>query len=120
MSADRQGAHPTFGTMNTRIIITISALAAATTLGIAGVAAATSFGDDNEQPITGAALPIASGAALAHTGQGRVTDTEIGDEDGFYEVEVTLDDGRQIDVQLDEDLNVVGAAEDLEGEAGAD
>jgi uncharacterized membrane protein YkoI len=63
---------------------------------------------DNEQPITGEAYDKAVEAALAHTGEGRVTETEAGDEDSYYEVEVTLDDGSQVDVQLDRDFNVVG------------
>ena len=61
-----------------------------------------------DQPITGPDLKRASAAALAYVGEGRVTETEIEDEESYYEVEVTLDDGRQIDVQLDEAFNVVG------------
>ncbi len=61
-----------------------------------------------DQPITGPDLEPASAGALAHVGEGRVTDTEIEDEESYYEVEVTLDNGRQIDVQLDEAFNVVG------------
>jgi uncharacterized membrane protein YkoI len=64
--------------------------------------------DTETGPITGADLERASEAALAHTGEGRVTDTEVEDEESYYEVEVTLDDGSQVDVQLDEDFNVVG------------
>ena len=45
-----------------------------------------------------------------------VTDTEVGDEDSYYEVEVTLDDGSQVDVQLDEGFNVVGGETDGAGE----
>ena len=37
-----------------------------------------------------------------------MTETEVGDEEGAYEVEVTLDDGRQVDVHLDLNLNVLG------------
>ena len=55
-------------------------------------------------------------AALAETGGGRITDTEVGDEDSYYEVEVTLDDGSQVDVQLDEGFNVVGGETDGAGE----
>lgn len=106
--------------MNKRTIITISSIGIAATIGIAGIATAAVRGDDNEQPITGAALITASAAALAHTGEGRVTETEIGDEDSYYEVEVTLDDGRQVDVQLDKDFRVVSAAADLEEETGND
>jgi uncharacterized membrane protein YkoI len=74
-----------------------------------GIAVATGAGgDDNEPAITGDALDRASAAALAHTGSGTVTETEVGDEESLYEVEVTLDDGSQVDVQLDADFNVVG------------
>jgi uncharacterized membrane protein YkoI len=69
-------------------------------------------GDDSEPPITGDALAQASQAALTHTGGGRVTDTEAGDEDSYYEVEVRLEDGSQVDVQLDERFNVVGGETD--------
>jgi hypothetical protein len=85
-----------------------------------GVAVATTgMGDDNEQPITGTALERASQAALDATGGGRVTETEVGDEESYYEVEVTLDDGSQVDVQLDENFHVVGQSGDSDG-AGDD
>jgi uncharacterized membrane protein YkoI len=100
------------------IIVAVLALA-----GIGGGAAlATGAMDDNEQPITGEALQKASDAALAHTGGGHVSETEVGDEDSYYEVEVTMDDGSQVDVQLDENFNVVGdeadndSAEDEQGD----
>jgi hypothetical protein len=80
-----------------------------------GIAVATGGGDDSEGPITGDALARASEAALAHTGGGRVTETEVGDEESYYEVEVTLPDGRQVDVQLDEEFNVVGSSDDEDG-----
>jgi uncharacterized membrane protein YkoI len=85
----------------------------------AGMAAASSQGDDSEGPITGDALNKASAAALQETGNGRVTETEVGDEDSYYEVEVTLDDGSQVDVQLDRSFNVVGSSADNDG-AGDD
>jgi hypothetical protein len=83
-------------------------------LGAVTLTAVAKGGDDN-QPITGPALERASQAALAQTGGGRVTGTEVGDEESHYEVEVTLDDGSQIDVQLDESFNVVSQAADHEG-----
>lgn len=49
-------------------------------------------------------------------GGGTVTETEKGDEESLYEVEVTLDDGSQVDVQLDENFNVVSADADDESE----
>jgi hypothetical protein len=63
-------------------------------------------GAEKETPITGSDLEQASAAALDHLGEGRVTDTEVGDEESYYEVEVTLDDGTQVDVQLDESFNM--------------
>lgn len=73
--------------------------------------------DATDAPITGAALDRASAAALAHTGEGRVTETEVGDEESYYEVEVTLDDGTQVDVQLDKSFQVVGDESDGPTEA---
>ncbi len=78
-----------------------------------GVAAAAGGDDDaSEVSITGSALDKASAAALEHTGEGRVTETETGDEESYYEVEVTLDDGSEVDVQLDRGFNVVGSEGD--------
>lgn len=59
-------------------------------------------------PITGPDLDRATAVALDYLGEGRVTATEIEDEESYYEVEVSLDDGSEVDVQLDEDFNVVG------------
>jgi hypothetical protein len=109
--------------MNKRFWIIGGGLLAAILIvgGSAGGLAIATGGDDDEAPITGEALQQASDAALEHTGEGRVTETEVGDEESYYEVEVTLDDGSQVDVQLDEDFNVVGDEEDDENEdEGAD
>jgi uncharacterized membrane protein YkoI len=93
------------------------AVAAAVLAGVGaiggGVAIAAGGDDDaTEQPITGAALSRAKAAALAYTGEGRVTETEVGDEESMYEVEVTLANGNQVDVQLDASFKVVGAEGD--------
>jgi uncharacterized membrane protein YkoI len=79
-----------------------------------GIAMAGVSGDDDktETPITGQELERASEAALDYTGGGRVTDSEVGDEDAHYEIEVTLDNGKQTDVHLDEDFQVVNAEQD--------
>jgi len=71
--------------------------------------------DATQRAITGEALERASEAALEHTGGGEVTETEVGDEESYYEVEVTTDDG-QVDVQLDKGFRVVGS----ESETGDD
>lgn len=92
----------------------VAAAVAVTAIGGATTIAAANGGDDNERPITGEALNKASAAALAHTGSGAVTGTEVGDEDGYYEVEVTRDDGGQVDVHLDRAFNVLGSKADRE------
>jgi uncharacterized membrane protein YkoI len=94
-------------------LITGTAIAA---LAVGGVAIAGAAGGDDddggERAISGAALDRASAAALDHTGGGKVTETETGDEESFYEVEVTRADGSQVDVQLDRDFEVVGSEGD--------
>jgi uncharacterized membrane protein YkoI len=103
---------------NKFLIVGASALALAA--GGAGVAAATGGGDDSEKAITGSALEQASAAALDATGGGQVTDTEVGDEESYYEVEVTREDGSQTDVQLDRQFNVVGQSADEESAGDSD
>ena len=103
--------------LSTRKTAVVAALVLA--IGAAGGGAAIAAGGDDdatERPITGSALEKAKAAALAHTGSGRVTGTEVGDEESFYEVEVTLADGSQVDVQLDESFDVVGSESDDESD----
>lgn len=104
--------------MQKRTKLAVAAAAGLAVLGAggAGVAMAAGGGDDDEAPITGSDLDRATEAALEHTGEGRVTETEVGDEESLYEVEVTLDDGTQVDVQLDEDFRVVGDERDGAGD----
>ena len=80
-----------------------------------------SAGDAAEDAAEGADVPIsdnddlakASAAALAwlkseHGTTGTVSATEVGDEESYYEIEVTLEDGRHVDVQLTKGFRVVG------------
>jgi uncharacterized membrane protein YkoI len=90
-----------------------------------GIAIATGMGDD--EPLTGSTLEQATQAALEHTGGGTVIETEVGDGGAAYGVEVRLDDGRIVEVELDENFDVVGqesdddgANEQEEGNEGAD
>jgi uncharacterized membrane protein YkoI len=91
-----------------------AAVIAALAVGGAAIAGAAGGGDDDasDRPISGAALDRASAAALEHTGGGRVTGTEAGDEEGAYEIEVTRADGSQVDVHLDRHFKVLGGADD--------
>ena len=85
---------------------------------IGGPSALTLAGGGSGDHGTGAgaadALARASAVALAATGGGRGTATEVGDEESVYEVEVTLDDGRQVDVQVDGDFGLVKRSGDAE------
>jgi uncharacterized membrane protein YkoI len=95
--------------MNRKLKIGIAVLAVVALAG-GGAAVAGVGGDDDgsEKPITGPALDKASAAALEHTGGGKVSGTEAGDEEGAYEVEVTRTNGSQVDVHLDSNFNVLG------------
>jgi uncharacterized membrane protein YkoI len=93
-------------------VLIVGAAVLAIAAGGAGIAAAT--GGDDSKPITGSALEQASAAALQATGGGEVTGTEVGDEESYYEVEVTSSNGSQTDVQLDRGFNVVGEKVDHE------
>jgi uncharacterized membrane protein YkoI len=95
-----------------RKLVLIATIVAALAAAAGGIAIAAGDDDATETPITGADLQKASDSALASTGGGRVTGTEVGDEESYYEVEVTLDDGSQVDVQLDKSFEVVGSEAD--------
>jgi uncharacterized membrane protein YkoI len=85
---------------------------------VVGASVAVAQPDYDDTPITGDALAKASQAALAITGDGTVTKTEVGDDDGLYtvyKVEVTRSDGRQVEVQLDTNFAVLGARTDPPG-----
>jgi uncharacterized membrane protein YkoI len=107
--------------MNSRTKKGLIAAGVVAVLGVGGAAVAVGtdeFGDDDatQKSITGNALQKASDAALDYTGGGEVTETEVGDEESYYEVEVTTDEGQQ-DVQLDRNFNVVSSKDDSdEGE----
>ena len=101
--------------MKRRILITAAAAGALAAGGAAIAGAAGGDDDATDTPISGSALEKAKAAALADT-PGRVTETEVGDEESYYEVEVTRADGSQVDVQLDRDFHVVSSKTDSEHE----
>ncbi len=106
--------------INARTLLIAAALATVVLIG-AGVAYATgSKGDDSSGQATGSSLQKAKSIALERTNGGRVTGTEIGDEEGYYEIEVTRDDGSRVDVHLDRNFNVLSTPADTENPDGED
>jgi uncharacterized membrane protein YkoI len=107
--------------MNRRRKAIVAGSVAVAAIGLGAGIAVAAGGDDASPPATGAALERASVAALSETGGGRVTDSEVGDEQGYYEIEVTRDDGTQVDVHLDRDFSVLSTEQDqAEGADEAD
>ncbi len=101
----------------------ILTLAALVFLGVVGVAQAVNLSSitetrETEDTIAGDAHTAALHAALLYTQGGRVTDTEVDDEESYYEVEVTLDNGDEVDVQLNEEFEVVGDKRESQAEVG--
>jgi hypothetical protein len=112
-------------TMERKTRIAIATAAVATSVGLVGggvgvAVAGTGDDDHTDKAITGEALDRASAVALDFVGEGTVTETEVGDEESLYEVEVTRDDGTQVDVQLDKDFTVVGSETDSEDDSEDD
>ena len=95
------------------IWIGAGALAAVLAVGGVGVAIAEPFDNDDNDRLTGSVLDDASAAALAEVGEGEVTGAEKSDDaDHAYEVEVTLPNGTDVDVDLDESFAVVRVDDD--------
>ena len=103
---------------NRKAAIVAAVLLVAGGLAAAGGVALATGGDDEQ--LTGEAHDRAVAAALAFTGGGTVTETEIGDDGAAYEVEVRLDDGSQVEVQLDESFAVITSEPDDDGSADDD
>jgi uncharacterized membrane protein YkoI len=68
--------------------------------------------DRDDAPVPDADRQRAADAALAETGGGTVVDVEHDDAGEGYEVEVLLDDGRDVDVHLDARFRVTGTDPD--------
>lgn len=87
-------------------------MAAALFAGGTGLAVAAGGAGNRDRPLTGSNLERASDAALAHTGGGTVIETEVGDDGAAYGVEIRLDDGRVVEVNLDKSFQVIGTEAD--------
>ncbi len=101
--------------INVRTLVIAAAVAMLLALGGAGIAYAN--GGDSEEQLTGPDAEKAKSAAIAAVGGGTVTEVERDDGygTGAFEVEVKRDDGSQVEVHLDRDLNVVGQEADEDG-----
>jgi uncharacterized membrane protein YkoI len=104
----------------TRKLLVAVAFAAAVAAGAGVAAAAAGPGEsagpgDDEPAVAGDALARASAAALQAAGRygpgGTVTEAEGPGEHPGYEVEVTLADGTEVEVDLDASFAVVGIPE---------
>ena len=83
------------------------AVAAVALIGVGTGAAVAATSGDDEEPLTGSNLDKATAAALE--------ETEGGDDGADYSVEVRLDDGSQVEVNLDKNFNVIGNEADDDG-----
>jgi uncharacterized membrane protein YkoI len=103
--------------MNRRLVLL--AMGAVAVVGVtAGVAAP--GGKDDDESLSGSVLDQASAAALKHTGGGTVVESELGDDGAAYGIEIRLVDGRQVEVSLDSNFNVIGEETDDDGSEGGD
>ena len=101
--------------INLRTLVIAAAVAMLVALGGAGIAYAN--GTDFEEHVTGPEAEKAKSAAIAAVGGGTLTEVERDDGNGTsaFEVEVTRNDGSQLEVHLDGDYNVVGQEPDEDG-----
>ena len=97
---------------------TIAILVALVAIGAgAGIVVANGTGDDTDTdaPLVGTDLDLATEAALAHTGGGTVIESEVGDDGAAYGIEIRLDDGSVVEVNLDSSFAVIGSEADDDG-----
>ena len=86
--------------------------AAGRAVAMAGGVAATNADGDSEQELTGPTRDRAVAAALDTTGGGTVLETEVGDDNAAYGVEIRLPDGRLVELNLDLSFKVIGQEPD--------
>jgi hypothetical protein len=98
-----------------RKLILIGGLAAVIGGASGGIAIAAGGGGGEETPLTGSALERAVAVALDHAGGGSVIETEVGDDGAAYGVEIRLEDGTVVEVNLDESFAVIGQEADDDG-----
>jgi hypothetical protein len=70
---------------------------------------------DDDRPISGEARDKCIAAALAGHPGGTVMETEADNDGAAYEVEIRLEDGSQVEVNLNRDCQVIGQEADDDG-----
>ena len=106
--------------MSRRLMLVLAAAVVVVAVAVTGrIAIAGGVGGD-DQPLTGAPLQKANAAALAHTGGGTVTESEVGDDGAAYDVEVLLANGNTVEVRLDNQYQVSGQEANDDGGTAAD
>jgi len=100
------------------LVFGLAAMLAIAGLGVA--MASGGGGDGDDQPITGPDLTKCTAAALAEHPGGTVTETEVGDDGAAYSVEIRLEDGSEVEVNLDGNCDVIGQEADDDGPNGVD
>jgi hypothetical protein len=106
--------------MNRRTKTIAGGVAALAVIGAGGGFAVAAGTGDGDEPLTGSTLDRAAAAALAHVGAGTVVETEVGDDGAAYGVEVRLQDGTQVEVNLDRNFQVIGQSADEDGPGDTD
>jgi uncharacterized membrane protein YkoI len=76
--------------------------------GSVGMVLAADPDDADDQVPAGADRTEAEGAALEATGGGTITSVEAGDDGSAFEVEVVVDNGEEVEVNLDSSFDVIG------------
>lgn len=85
-------------------------------LGASGMGIAQAVGDDTDQQATGPQADRAKRAAVEAVGAARAVSIEREDEAATaWEVEVVMNDGRRVEVDLNRDLARVGVESDDDG-----
>jgi len=102
--------------INLRTLV-IAAAVVAMLLALLGAGIAYANGGDSEEQLTGPDAEKAKSAAITAVGGGTVSEVERDDGNGTgaFEVEVTREDGSQLEVHLNGDYNVVGQQADDDG-----
>lgn len=88
-------------------VVAIALIAGGTSIGLAA--------SRDDKPLTGSTRDKAVANALDETRGGTVTETEVGDDGTAYSVEIRLQDGREVEVNLDRDFKVIGQEGDDDG-----